>query len=209
MDQYKSLNDAQSLHPGLAPGPTEVWYAKEFGRVRAQDVDPKDLSKTHALVGKIQETDLDTVYGLMQGNMWSPRGEARTLINSLGLHHTSMSVGDVIVKNGVAHFVNPAGFKELVAASLYPTLAKVLGARKYAVPKIFEEKKGLKVSQTKLNEIEKKFKEKALHDIERDGGNWTLDNSHELGEYAFDLEMEYKIDGLAEHLIQLAENERL
>jgi len=31
----------------------------------------------------------------MQGEIWSPNGEARPLIESLGLSHTSMSVGDV------------------------------------------------------------------------------------------------------------------
>jgi len=40
---------------------------------------------------------LDDVYSKMQGERWSPRGEARPLIKALGLSHTSMSVGDVIL----------------------------------------------------------------------------------------------------------------
>ena len=32
----------------------------------------------------------------MQGENWSPRGEARPLIARLGLGHTSLSLGDVV-----------------------------------------------------------------------------------------------------------------
>ena len=38
----------------------------------------------------------DDAFMKMQGEFWSPRGEARPLIRSLGLHHTSMSVGDCL-----------------------------------------------------------------------------------------------------------------
>jgi hypothetical protein len=39
---------------------------------------------------------LDDAFWQMQGENWSPNGEARPLIQSLGLSHTSMMVGDVI-----------------------------------------------------------------------------------------------------------------
>lgn len=41
--------------------------------------------------------DIDHVFHNMQGEVWSPNGEARELIRSLGLWHTSMSVGDVVL----------------------------------------------------------------------------------------------------------------
>lgn len=39
---------------------------------------------------------LDEVYTEMQGENWSPNGEATGLIKALGLSHTSMSIGDII-----------------------------------------------------------------------------------------------------------------
>jgi len=63
------------------------------------------------------EDVLDAVYEAMQGHNWSPQGEARAMIEGLGLEHTSMSVGDVIqdVRGpGRAFMVDrPVGFYEL------------------------------------------------------------------------------------------------
>jgi len=58
--------------------------------------DPKNLKKTHILLGTMQEDDLNKIFRTMQGERWSPQGEARDKIKKLGLKHTSMSVGDVI-----------------------------------------------------------------------------------------------------------------
>ncbi len=40
---------------------------------------------------------LEEVFTQMQGERWSPNGEARDYIQSLDLDHTSMSTGDVIL----------------------------------------------------------------------------------------------------------------
>lgn len=42
----------------------------------------------------MKAVDQDDVYTQMQGEFWSPNGEARPLIKKLGLGHTSMSIGD-------------------------------------------------------------------------------------------------------------------
>lgn len=42
------------------------------------------------------DVKLDDIYMLMQGEVWSPEGEAREFIQALGLKHTSMSIGDII-----------------------------------------------------------------------------------------------------------------
>ena len=47
-------------------------------------------------VRQLKAEGLEDVYYKMQGEVWSPNGEARELIQSLGLSHTSMNVGDVI-----------------------------------------------------------------------------------------------------------------
>ena len=54
----------------------------------------------------------------MQGENWSPNGEARPLIAQLDLSHTSMSIGDVAVDEvGIAHLVTACGFKPLIRAA--------------------------------------------------------------------------------------------
>jgi hypothetical protein len=54
------------------------------------------LSRSHVRLGEVEGTNLDDVWRRMQGENWSPHGEAWGLIQSLGLGHTSMSVGDVL-----------------------------------------------------------------------------------------------------------------
>lgn len=57
--------------------------------------------------------DTENLYVFMQGENWSPNGEARDLIRGLGLKHTSMSVGDIIedTETGQFYIVDFAGFK--------------------------------------------------------------------------------------------------
>lgn len=115
---YKSLNDAKPYQPGLAKGPTEIWYTKhtamrdmgmglDFLLKHAPKKIPseKTLKKTHVLLGKIKETNPHKIFRAMQGEMWSPAGEARDLIKSKGLKHTSMMVGDIIRIKGKLYMV--------------------------------------------------------------------------------------------------------
>lgn len=111
-DAYSSLNDASKVIPSLASGGTEIWYNKN-PRFETDGVTKSSYKSSHNMLGKVKETDLDKIYQYMQGEFWSPRGEARDLISKLGLRHTSMSVGDVIVVGGVAHIVTNNGFEEL------------------------------------------------------------------------------------------------
>lgn len=112
--EYVELNDA-AKNPNVrartqdllksAPSPFEchnriaVWYAKN-----TRDAEDMPVSLTHAntgthvLLGAVEwRRDWQSLYGALQGDFWSPKGEARRLIKMLGLHHTSMSVGDVLV----------------------------------------------------------------------------------------------------------------
>ena len=54
------------------------------------------LRSTHARLSEIEADSLDDAWRQMQGENWSPNGEARPLLKRLGLSHTSMSVGDVV-----------------------------------------------------------------------------------------------------------------
>lgn len=110
MKQYKSLNDAAE-RPGLEvlrPGTTQIWYRLN-SRFQCDQVFEPGI--THALIGAIEGTDKESIYWAMQGEEWSPDGEANDLIEASGTQHTSMSVGDVILIEGVAWMVAFTGFE--------------------------------------------------------------------------------------------------
>ena len=57
----------------------------------------------------------DEIFHTMQGEIWSPNGEARPLIRGLKLQHTSMSVGDIVVEEGGnVYEVLPCGWKTIL-----------------------------------------------------------------------------------------------
>lgn len=105
-----------------------VWYMNRnwFPRgILGAQPDPANLDATHVLLteivmanasGELTRTDdLEWIFNAMQGEVWSPNGEARELIIRKGLVHTSMSVGDVIVDEDDRTFiVADLGFAELV-----------------------------------------------------------------------------------------------
>lgn len=125
---YKNLHDAEPIDPGLGKGRTEIWYTtseafRDFNMgsrwLKKKNMMPTKALfstaevETHNLLGSIKETNLDRIYHLMQGEIWSPHGEARNLIRKMGLKHTSMSVGDVIGLKGVYYMVDNVGFVKL------------------------------------------------------------------------------------------------
>ena len=54
------------------------------------------MQSSHVRLCEVQAASLDDAWCQMQAERWSPNGEARPLLERLGLSHTSMSVGDVI-----------------------------------------------------------------------------------------------------------------
>ena len=116
--QYKSLNDA---YPA---GSTEVWYWKEdFARDAMMGANwlakkglmpkPENISDNYVLIGKIAETNPEKVYMMMQGEMWSPRGQARNMIRASGTGHTSMSMGDIVKIGNKYMMVDRFGFHDI------------------------------------------------------------------------------------------------
>ena len=105
MHKISSLNDIEKKC--FASGDTEIWYMKPdfFSQgIIGLLPDPNDLSKTHVLLGKVEERRLEAIFWMMQGEYWSPKGEGKHLIAEKGINHTSMCVGDV-VKIGDSVFV--------------------------------------------------------------------------------------------------------
>jgi len=76
----------------------EVWYARrpDFTEKRSAN----GFRFTHTCLGVFEATDLEDLFSRMQAERWSPNGEARDLISSKGLKHTSMSVGDLAIIPG-------------------------------------------------------------------------------------------------------------
>lgn len=73
------------------------------------------LQQDYVFLGNIAADSLDDVFVKMQGENWSPNGEATPLIAAFGLKHTSMSVGDVIHDSEADVFfeVLPVGFRKV------------------------------------------------------------------------------------------------
>lgn len=120
--QYFKLSDA----PNLQDGTIEVWYMQpEFFRFGLEGArpnrDPTNLIWTHTLLGRLRKDAgkpiiamFDELWIALQGENWSPNGEARELIRSKGLKHTSMCIGDCFrLNNGEAWIVTIEGFKTL------------------------------------------------------------------------------------------------
>jgi len=118
--QYQSLNDKYPR------GNIEIWYWKNpennvSGKLWCMEVMkgnlPKieDIANDYARVGNIEATNEEDIYMKMQAEVWSPRGEARELILSKGLSHTSMSMGDIIVirPSGEVFVVDSIGFSSI------------------------------------------------------------------------------------------------
>ncbi len=73
-----------------------VYYQRFFGLLKPVEIKLNYLGFTHRLVRTVAANSLGDVFCQMQAESWSPNEEARSLIASLNLGHTSMSVGDVV-----------------------------------------------------------------------------------------------------------------
>ena len=79
----------------------QVYYARKptfhpSGQFGTPRLTVTALAQSHVRLGEVEAASLNDTFCQMQGENWSPRGEARPLLERLGLGHTSVSVGDVI-----------------------------------------------------------------------------------------------------------------
>jgi hypothetical protein len=76
--------------------------------------DPDNLSATHVHLKDIEADNREDVLYRMRAEFWSPNGEALDLLQSKGLAHTTMTIGDVLVDEGDAvYLVTAIGFSRL------------------------------------------------------------------------------------------------
>ena len=78
----------------------------------------EDVLNTHTPLVQVEAEDINDVFGRMQGEVWSsgPNQEwAQGLIKKLGLSHTSMSMGDILIddESGQAYYCDTVGYVAL------------------------------------------------------------------------------------------------
>lgn len=63
-------------------------------------IDLRKLERTHVILGNGIDHGLsnEDLFFRLQGENWSPNGEANGLVESLGLWHTSMAIGDLVLR---------------------------------------------------------------------------------------------------------------
>lgn len=129
MGDYRTLADAAEVtgDPRYGGRGAKVWYYKrEYSRDITMGHDwlsknmpelipssVQDLKETHVLLGEVGEGNPEDVYQMMQGIIWSPDGQANSLIRSKKLTHTSMNMGDVIQFGNQLYMVDRAGFERV------------------------------------------------------------------------------------------------
>ena len=102
--EYSRLSDAGEYY---RPGDTEIWYLKN-GR-DPSDTDVNNLYRSHAMIGTLAETDPETILSMMQSENWNTDNGAENMLDSLGVEHSSMRTGDVIVVGDTAHVISDDG----------------------------------------------------------------------------------------------------
>lgn len=115
------------INPRYGAGSMRIWYQrpsffrdgtmgydwlKEAGKLPQPNY-VGNLERTHVCVGALDVDDPEDAFQMMQGENWSPNGEANAFIRDLGLAHTSMSVGDIVQKDGAFWIVDSGDFKRL------------------------------------------------------------------------------------------------
>lgn len=97
--------------------PFMIYYRKEPSFTFDKSLTRTEVMNevTHAYLTMIRVDSLNDIFYNMQGEIWSPRGEMRPLIELRRLEHTSMSVGDVAfdVTENVWYQVDSLGWKEI------------------------------------------------------------------------------------------------
>lgn len=111
----KDVKPYQTLNDKYPAGNTEIWFARD----EMSNPDPDNLSATHVLVGKISETEPKNIFGMMQGEVLSPQGEAEAFMRRMGISRTSMRPGDVIKTGNDVLVVTKDGFDNVNKTESY------------------------------------------------------------------------------------------
>jgi len=94
----------------------QVWYMKpSFLRgIVGSSPNPNNLSATHVHLKDIEADNQEDALSRMRAENWSPNAEAFDLLQSKGLQHTTMTIGDVLVdESDAVYLVTGIGFSLL------------------------------------------------------------------------------------------------
>jgi hypothetical protein len=88
---------------------------------------PDEITETRFVcdwcpVMRVEAENMEDAWLQMQGEVWSPYGEAREAIKALGLAHTSMSIGDIFYnpEDGKYYWVAQFNFEEVFIRNWKP-----------------------------------------------------------------------------------------
>lgn len=114
----------------------EVWYRRNATYRSDPELSTLNLHESHVHITNVAVDPrmrtsydiLDKVYRDMQGENWSPQGQAAAILRRRGVHHTSMSVGDVaVLENGSAWECADTGWHRIGTLDSVPTTASYAG----------------------------------------------------------------------------------
>jgi len=100
-----------------------AWMEEHSGRMTERTI----KTKTHVQLTTIEVPEgvqhstisvLEYLFLAMQGENWSPNGEASELIRSKDLTHTSMSVGDVVEVGSKLYAVDLVGWVDVASGAI-------------------------------------------------------------------------------------------
>lgn len=112
----------------------EVWYRRKTTFRSDPDLSALRLHETHVHVHnvvvdmRLRNTldALEYTYRQMQGENWSPQGQARSLLRRRAVFHTSMSIGDVVVlPDDSAWECKENGWRNIGQLVVWPTTAAI------------------------------------------------------------------------------------
>ena len=113
--KFKRSKNVSKCIPNRKPLPDKPISYAVFYKIPAVKI-PQSFQNDYCFVTTIKALGPEVAYQHMQGHNWSPNGEAREKIESLGLDHTSMHIGDLLVEieTGRKLIVDIVGFEIFV-----------------------------------------------------------------------------------------------
>lgn len=97
-----------------------AYYKKAGSSIDPYETLPKEITREQfdnefTFIMAVPAENPEEVYAYMQGENWSPHGEARDLVIAFRVFHTSMMVGDIVFDPKLRQYwiVDRIGFKPI------------------------------------------------------------------------------------------------
>ncbi len=91
----KAVGTGEAFVLYLKPVDSDIFHNIRFGKT--DQININHLFNTHRILCRANHNyDAEKIFWELQGENWSPNGEANSYIQAFDFGHTSMSVGDII-----------------------------------------------------------------------------------------------------------------